>query len=400
MATASMGPDPTLISRKEVDALYETLGAIKYAFNQLEVTYIVTGGSLLGAIRQNSILFCDDDIDIAIIDKDGSTYERVSQNLQRYLGSEYHYSIRPWEGGDKVRPRRMTSIFVDIFTLRQYDNLDELIDVIGVKKNGKPQKSDYIQGIRRKIEQSAYSQAEHESLYPFWHFNTRKAIELWPAEVYRPSELFPLSQDLNFGPLKVSGPRMPVMLLKRAFGMDCFEVFYQSRKHSNSCKALQPNKQCSQSETKEKELEPIVLEDGTWNHSQKVSLEDSHYIPMQMTSRKKRIATEHNREQLFLYLTRQSEIETKIMKNVINTQKIDDRIVIKTKDKVIQCRPPNTTVYMDGVFDLFHIGHLEGMSKRSNLKQTFIFLPAMISPSNTALCQVRRQSNHRCNWRY
>ena len=47
MVKPSMGPEPTLISRKEVDALYETLGAIVKAFNELEVAYIVTGGSTL-----------------------------------------------------------------------------------------------------------------------------------------------------------------------------------------------------------------------------------------------------------------------------------------------------------------------------------------------------------------
>ena len=47
MVKPSMGPEPTLISRKEVDALYETLGAIVKAFDELEVAYIVTGGSTL-----------------------------------------------------------------------------------------------------------------------------------------------------------------------------------------------------------------------------------------------------------------------------------------------------------------------------------------------------------------
>ena len=55
---------------------------------------------------------------------------------------------------------------------------------------------------------------------------------MWPKEVYRESELFPLCRDLKFGPLEaISGPRMPVLLLRRAFGRDCFEVYYQSCSH-------------------------------------------------------------------------------------------------------------------------------------------------------------------------
>jgi hypothetical protein len=51
-----MGPEPTILSRKEVDALYATFEAVVAALEQLKVDYIVTGGSLLGAIRQHSIL--------------------------------------------------------------------------------------------------------------------------------------------------------------------------------------------------------------------------------------------------------------------------------------------------------------------------------------------------------
>lgn len=92
-----------------------------HALDALKVDYIVTGGSLLGAIRQHSILFCDDDIDIAIIERDGSgAYATVSKNLQQLLGKKYTYSIRPWEGGDRVRPKHMSSVFLDLFTIRRY----------------------------------------------------------------------------------------------------------------------------------------------------------------------------------------------------------------------------------------------------------------------------------------
>ena len=151
---------------------------------------IVTGGSLLGAVRQHGVLFCDDDIDVSILEQedqeeqqeeeekvggkmgsdgggcdcnvdggtggtsgsgsdtsssgctigcasrrsrrcdedDGliegstsrSTYERVRRALPRLLGDAFTYTVRPWEGGDKIRMKRMTSVFVDVFTLRRY----------------------------------------------------------------------------------------------------------------------------------------------------------------------------------------------------------------------------------------------------------------------------------------
>ena len=50
-SAVKLGPEPVLISHKEVDALYETLEAVRAALRSLGVDYIVTGGSLLGAVR-------------------------------------------------------------------------------------------------------------------------------------------------------------------------------------------------------------------------------------------------------------------------------------------------------------------------------------------------------------
>ncbi len=157
-----LGPEPTLLSRREVDALYETLQAVTNALKSLRVEYIVTGGSLLGAIRQHSILFCDDDIDIAIIETDSeggtSTYDHVALNLQQELGSGYIYSKRPWEGGDKVRPTRMPSVFLDLFTIRRFDSLAQLIDLVATKKNGQPQSVEYVQDIVSKVQECTVTQ--------------------------------------------------------------------------------------------------------------------------------------------------------------------------------------------------------------------------------------------------
>lgn len=114
-AIPKLGPEPTLLSRKEIDVLYETLEAVLQSLKLLNVDAIVTGGSLLGAIRQHSILFCDDDVDLTIIDYDGTIYDNmVRPNLQAALGDEYLYQIRPWEGGDKIRPKRMSNVFLDL----------------------------------------------------------------------------------------------------------------------------------------------------------------------------------------------------------------------------------------------------------------------------------------------
>ena len=334
--TISQGPTPTILSRKQIDALYETLESIINALSILNIPYILTGGSLLGAVRQHSILFCDDDIDVTIIDgPNGEQYRKLSTQLSTLLGKEYFYSKRPWEGGDKVRPKRMSNVFVDIFTMRQYNHMDDLIEVIKMKKNGMPQSEEYIKNIKMNIEQSAFAQGEILPLRNFWHFNERKAIEMWPKEVYRNNELFPLCHDFKFGPLtNVSGPRMPILLLRRAFGLDCFHVYYQSGSHhnnnttmmkqtitneksndnDNNTSTLVPN--CNDISSKKKVLKPIVLEGGNWSNSSKVPLSDEQYIPMQPISKTKRRFTIHNKETLSAFIESQTKLEEEWKNNV------------------------------------------------------------------------------------
>jgi hypothetical protein len=340
-----LGPEPTLLSRKEVDALYETLDAVRSALHSLNVDYIVTGGSLLGAIRQHSILFCDDDIDIAIIDVNQS-YQRVLQQLQGKLGPDYKYNPNAWEGGGQVRPKRMSNIFLDLFVLRDYQTLEEFTNVVGMKKNGMPQPQEYIQRIMDTIQSSIHHASEEKDLqetenliFPLWHFATRKAIEMWPKEVYRPHELFPLACDLKFGPLtNVQGPRMPVLLLKRAFGLDCFHVYYNSQSHkqkgrnthhvdmgrfiqdakdghnpttfsSTTTTITTSNGNHNNNTITTPSLTPVIANGGTWDSSEKTNLEEEHYIPIQPLLKSKRRQTFHCRESLFEYLTNQSQKE-------------------------------------------------------------------------------------------
>ena len=354
---AKPGPEPTLISRRQVDALYEVLLAVTGALNQLDIPYIVTGGSLLGAIRQHSILFCDDDIDLAILEE--HNYERAKSQLQSILGSNYKYSVRPWEGGDKVRLKRCSNVFLDVFCIRRYSNFEDLNEVIGVKKNGESQSVDYIDGIMKTIYKSLHSQGELESLEsatnhqelpcPIWHFNTRKAIELWPKEVYRDCEMYPLNKNLKMGPvLNISGPHAPVRLLKRAFGQDCFDVYYQSMSHGDS-KSLIVDKDANEEKKDENntitQYPPHISVGGQWSQSTKTPLSEEHYLPMQSKSRAKRRFSTHCKKSLFEYLEHQTHEE-----NISLT--------------VAGVLPrPRRTIYLDGVFDLFHIGHLKSIEQ-------------------------------------
>lgn len=239
----------------------------------------------------------------------------------------------------------MPSVFLDLFTLRRYDTIADLVEVIEFKKNGQPQTAEYVAKIVRTIEVAAGTQHMRGPLCPFWHFNTRKAIEMWPKEVYRDRELLPLTKDLKFGPLVgVCGPRTPVTLLKRAFGADCFDVYYQSSSHN--ARKLPSGSSVRSIVAKNPEdggkLPPKLSGGGEWEGGKKMALKEEHYIPMQPEQKIRRRKTAHCRERLMAYLAAQTAREAEYLQPPIR---------------------PRCTVYIDGVFDLFHVGHLRAIEQ-------------------------------------
>lgn len=360
-----MGPELVLLSRTEVDALYEILEHVLKALDHIGVNYILTGGSLLGAIRQHSLLFCDDDVDVSILDTGKGEYERVRARLPELLPKEFQYKVKPWEGGDRVRSKRVNTVFVDIFVIRRYDSFKDFRQILGQKANGQPQPPEYVDGILNTIIEAALLLPYDEEckmrstmsihppplFFPCYHFATRKAIELWPKEVYREFELFPLRR-MKFGPFtNVKGPNMPVLLLRRAFGTDCFDVYYQSGSH----KSTDQSKVTKEKTETKAFFEPLVLPGGTWEGGTKVPLKDDQYIPVMPTARAKRRFTGHNRAQLNLFLQEQTYQENEI----ISRESCYSSQHRKTSCSTTHSRV--TTVYMDGVFDLFHHGHLKAI---------------------------------------
>lgn len=277
-----------LLSRREVDALYDCVQGVAEALDSLGARWCLVAGSLLGAVRSGSLLFCDDDVDLAVLEKD---YLSVRSELGTLLHSRGVGSLvtRPWPGSDHVRPARCTHMWLDLFVLRRFESREDLAALLRVKANGQPQPAGYCEAILARIDGAA-------PRFPLWHYDSRKAIELWPREFFADHELLPLRRDLPFGPLAAPCvPARPVGHLLRAYGADVFTTYRIADSHVDWVK----------------ELRERVAASGLVPGS-KGRLEDLHFLPVQHSLRARRVdasdASRYGRAKVEAFVARELEL--------------------------------------------------------------------------------------------
>jgi phosphorylcholine metabolism protein LicD len=151
---------------------------------KLNIDYWITCGSLLGAVRHQSIIPWDDDIDISIME----SHEHILDNNKEAFQAE-NLSIVPYKFGFKIFDCDTPLIpnnnhgfpFLDIFVMVE-NNQGDIDNKMIMYKN-----LDY-----------------------------RKEFT---EEYYYNNELFPLGK-FKFGKLKLPGPKVPLAFLDRVYGSD------------------------------------------------------------------------------------------------------------------------------------------------------------------------------------
>ncbi|KAJ1444394.1 hypothetical protein M885DRAFT_44686, partial [Pelagophyceae sp. CCMP2097] len=251
---------PLLLRRFEVDALYEVLEVAIAALDGAGVPYCLVAGSLLGAVRSNSILFCDDDVDIAVVGAEHLAAARAALREAR-VRAVAHFAERPWPACDRLRPLRATATWIDVFCLRQFDTEADVRAFVYLKANGQPQDAAIVEACCATVED-----------YPIFHYDAPKAISLWPREFFTRRELLPLRADLRFGPLTgLCGPRHVVGHLCRAFGADVFDCYVIRDAHGRAADVAVDTK---------------------------LALLDGHFPPVQHSKRVRRVASDWTRARL------------------------------------------------------------------------------------------------------
>ncbi len=154
---------------------------------------------------------------------------------------------------------------------------------MAVKANGALQPDCYVETIRTALLGAG-------AMFPLYHYDARKSVELWPREFLSPSELLPLNEQGWFGHLRVKLPARPCVYLRRAYGADCFESFKIATSHIDWSRDIRERLRAA------REAAQAAGDHCTLHmlSGAATPLQEEHYLPLQHSSRDKRVWSGHD----------------------------------------------------------------------------------------------------------
>lgn len=171
----------------------ELLKITRDALDKLKITYWLSCGTLLGAMRNNKLIAWDDDIDIATFEIGAAVFQQLKQILK-----QNKLQIIPMFFGHKIIPLKSNNV------IDQDSNLDIFIVVRSDKDNK--------------------SKITFKFLFPRL---------IWPKEVFEYDEIFPL-QKVTLENELFDAPAKADECLSRMFGKDYKTKCLISHMHASS----------------------------------------------------------------------------------------------------------------------------------------------------------------------
>ncbi len=188
------------IQPEEVGLFYDLMIRVDRIFKANRLTYWATCGTLLGAIRHRGMIPWDDDLDVAIFEKDLLQLLALDDELAKEglkIGFHPVYEIY------KIYP----------------ENGEEIIDQDG---NPYPWKYPFL---------DIFPLSELNGVYTYAATIWRNSVKLTRRDHFLPGELqYPLP-ELAFGPLKLPVPHNAIEYVNRMYGNDWNRVAYVMFSH-------------------------------------------------------------------------------------------------------------------------------------------------------------------------
>lgn len=157
-------------TQQDINDIYDLLQILSCCFEKNKIEYIMTGGTLLGSVRQNGLIPYDDDGDLAVLNKTPIDILSILTKLNEKYNELIFYEHT--KGNMIVIKTKNSNVSIDIFFMNK--NKDNI----------------------------------YEYLPPFNY--------QYPNEWFLETELYPLV-DYKFGPLLLKGPNISVNFLDRTY---------------------------------------------------------------------------------------------------------------------------------------------------------------------------------------